>query len=63
MRHTISETKIDRKNGKKTNLKVRKREKSEIEEKEFKALQVINKLASAEENKGKCEILTPSTST
>ena len=30
--------------------------KSEIEEEEFKALQVINKLASAEENKGKCEI-------
>ena len=37
--------------------------KSEIEEEEFKALQVINKLASAEENKGKCEILTPPTST
>ena len=31
----------------KTKLKVRKREKSEIEEDEFKALQVINKLASA----------------
>ena len=46
----------------KTKLKVRKREKSEIEE-EFKALHVINKLASAEENKGKCEILTPSSST
>ena len=40
----------------KTKLKVRKREKSEIEEEEFKALQVINKLASAEENKGECEI-------
>ena len=37
-------------------MKVRKREKSEIEEEEFKVLQVINKLASAEENKGKCEI-------
>ena len=37
--------------------------KSEIEEEEFKALQVINKLASAEENKGKCEILTLSTLT
>ena len=47
----------------KTKLTVRKREKSEIEEEEFKALQVINKLASAEENKGKCEILTPSTLT
>ena len=35
----------------KTKLTVRKREKSEIEEEEFKALQVINKLASAEENK------------
>ena len=35
----------------KTKLKVRKREKSEIEEEEFKALQVINKLASAEENR------------
>ena len=45
----------------KTKLTVRKREKSEIEEEEFKALQVINKLASAEENKGKCEILTLST--
>ena len=40
----------------KTKLKVRKREKSEIEEEEFKALQVINKLASAEKNKGECEI-------
>ena len=35
----------------KTKLTVRKREKSEIEEEEFKALQVINKLASAEENR------------
>ena len=40
----------------KTKLKVRKLEKSEIEEDEFKALQVINKLASAEEIKGECEI-------
>ena len=40
----------------KTKLKVRKCEKSEIEEEEFKALQDINKLASAEENKGECEI-------
>ena len=40
----------------KTKLTVRKREKSEIEEEEFKALQVINKLASGEENKGECEI-------
>ena len=48
---------------KKKKLKVRKCEKSETEEEEFKALQVINKLASAEENKGKCEILTPSTLT
>ena len=40
----------------KTKLKVRKREKSEIKEEEFKSLQVINKLASAEENKGECEI-------
>ena len=31
--------------------------KSEIEEEEFKALQVINKLASAEENKGEWEII------
>ena len=61
-RRTISETQIDRKNGKKTKLKVRKREKSEIKEEEFKALQVIDKLTSAEENKGKCEILAPSTS-
>ena len=37
-------------------MKVRKREKSEIEEDEFKVLQVINKLASAEEIKDKCEI-------
>ena len=43
-------------------MKVRKREKSEIKEEEFKALQVIDKLTSAEENKGKCEILAPSTS-
>ena len=47
----------------KTKLKVRKHEKSEIEEEEFKALHVINKLASAEENKGKYEILTPSSLT
>ena len=40
----------------KTELKVRKREKSAIEEEELKALPAINKLASAEENKGKCEI-------
>ena len=39
----------------KTKLKVREREKFEIEE-EFKALQVINKLALAEESKGECEI-------
>ena len=51
------------KNGKKTKLKVRKREKSEIKEEEFKALQVTDKLASAEENKGKCEILARFTST
>ena len=37
-------------------MKVRKREKSEIGKEEFKALQVINKLASDEENKGECEI-------
>ena len=55
--------KLTEKMEKKTKLKVRKREKSEIEEEEFKALHVINKLASAEENKGKCEILTPSSST
>ena len=41
----------------KTKLKVRKREKSVIEEEEFKTLQVINKLAAAEENKGEREIL------
>ena len=35
----------------KTKLKVRKREKSKIEEEEFNALQVINKLASAGEKK------------
>ena len=35
---------------------VSKREKSEIEEEELRALEVINKLASAEENKGECEI-------
>ena len=40
----------------KTKSKVSKREKSEIEEEELKALEVINKLASAEENKGECEI-------
>ena len=40
----------------KTKLKVKRREKSEIEEEEFKALQVINELASAEESKGECEI-------
>ena len=40
----------------KTKLKVRKCEKSEIEEEEFTALQVINKLASAEGNKSECEI-------
>ena len=40
----------------KTKLTVRKCEKSEIEEEEFKALQVIDKLASGEENKGECEI-------
>ena len=43
--------KLTEKMEKKTKLKVRKREKSEIEEEEFKALQVINKLASAEENR------------
>ena len=36
-------------------------EKSEIEE--VKALHAISKLESAEENKAKCKILTPSTST
>ena len=41
---------------KKTKLKVRKREKSKIEEEKCKALHVINKLASAEENKGEYEI-------
>ena len=40
----------------KTKLKVRKRERSEIEEEEFKALQVINKLASTDKSKGECEI-------
>ena len=40
----------------KTKLKVRKREKSEIGKEEFKALQVIDNLASAEESKGECEI-------
>ena len=35
----------------KTKSKVRKHEKSEIEEEKFKAIQVINKLASAEESK------------
>ena len=48
---------------KETKLKVRKPEKPETEEEEFKVLQVINKLASAEEHKGKCEILMPSTLT
>ena len=47
----------------KTKLTVRKREKSEIEEEEFKALQVINKLASAEENKGEWEIFGELTAT
>ena len=32
-------------------MKVRKRKKSEIEEEEFKVLQVINKLASAEKKR------------
>ena len=40
----------------KVKSKVSKREDSEIEEEELKALEVINKLASAEENKGGCEI-------
>ena len=40
--------KLTEKMEKKTKLKVRKREKSEIEEEEITALQVINKLASAE---------------
>ena len=40
----------------KTKLNVRKRERSEIEEEEFKALQVINKLASTDKSKGECEI-------
>ena len=40
----------------KAKSKVSKRETSEIEEEELKALEVINKLASAEENKGECEI-------
>ena len=40
----------------KAKSKVSKREKSEIEKEELKALEVINKLASAEENKGGCEI-------
>ena len=40
----------------KAKAKVSKRETSEIEEEELKALEVINKLASAEENKGECEI-------
>ena len=47
----------------KRNLKVRKREKSEIEEEKFKALPVINKLASSEENKDKCEIFGEFTAT
>ena len=40
----------------KTKLKVRKHEKSEIEKEKFKALQVVNKLASSEKNKSECEI-------
>ena len=41
----------------KVKSKVSKREKSEIEEEELnKALEIINKLVSAEENKGECEI-------
>ena len=40
----------------KAKSKVSNCEKSEIEEEELKALEVINKLASAENNKGECEI-------
>ena len=47
----------------KTKLKARKCEKSEIEEEEFKVLQVIDKLASAEKNKGECEIFGELTAT
>ena len=45
----------------KTKLKARKCEKSEKEE--FKVLQVIDKLASAEKNKGECEIFGELTAT
>ena len=38
-------------------MKVRKHEKSKIDEEEFKALQVINKLASAKESKSECQIV------
>lgn len=40
----------------KVKVQTNKREKTDIEKEELKALQVINKLASAEENKGECEI-------
>ena len=40
----------------KTKLYVRKREKSKTEVEEFKALQIINKLASAMKNKDECQI-------
>ena len=55
-RHTISETKLTGK-IEKTKLKIKNREKLEIEKEEFKPLEVINKLELAEENKGQCEII------
>lgn len=39
----------------KTKSEISKHRNSETEEEEFKISQVINKLASTEENKGKCE--------
>ena len=40
----------------KSEIESEKREMSEIEDKKFKTLHVINKLASAEENKGEYEL-------
>ena len=40
----------------KSEIESEKREMSEIEDKKFKALHVISKLASAEENKGEYEL-------
>ena len=61
-RHAISETKTDRKNGKKTKLKVRKRENPKLKKKNLKHFKLLINWHQLRKT-GKCEVLAPSTST